>query len=437
VTFRPAAALALVIATLASAAPRGEQAARPRITAFVGARIIDGRTADAIERGTLVVENGRIIRIGPSDQVPVPDGAETIDVTGRTIVPGLVNAHGHVGETDGLRTGPDAYTEGNVRRQLGLYARYGVTTVFSLGGDREPGFRIRNEQDTASLERSRLYVAGPVVAAKTPPEARDAVNALADQHVDWVKILVDDNLGSSEKMPVPVYQTVIEVAHRRSLKVAAHMFYLDDAINLLRAGTDMLAHSVRDKEVDATLISLLRQQDVCLCPTLTREVSTFVYADTPDFFSDPFFTRDADPGVVQAMQDPTRQAAMRTSRSAELYRQGLDVALRNLKALSDAGVRIAFGTDTGPVGRFQGYFEHMELELMARAGLTPAQVLLAATRDAAACMGAAGKVGTLEPGAWADLLVLTANPLDDVRNFRTIESVWIAGNRVPGRPDNN
>lgn len=434
---RSGPALAAILAVAGGLAVRAQQPAATSIKAFVGARVIDGRGGDPIERGTVMVEQGKVTRVGPADAIVIPNGAERIDVTGKTIVPGLVNAHGHVGETDGMRTGPEAYTEGNVRRQLGLYARYGITTVFSLGGDREAGFRIRDEQETPALTRARLYVAGPVVTAKTPAEARDAVTGLADRRVDWVKIRVDDNLGTGEKMSVPVYQTVIEVAHRRNLKVAAHMFYLDDAVSLLRAGADMLAHSVRDRDIDATLIGLLKQRDVCACPTLTREVSTFVYASSPDFFKDPFFTREADQTVMAAMQEPARQESMRTSRSAQAYREGLDVALRNLKALSDAGIRIAFGTDTGPVGRFQGYFEHMEMELMAKAGLTPRQILAAATSDAARCMGVAGKVGTIEPGAWADLIVLGSNPLDDIRNMRTLESVWIAGNRVPAREESN
>jgi imidazolonepropionase-like amidohydrolase len=164
-----------------------------------------------------------------------------------------------------------------------------------------------------------------------------------------------------------------------------------------------------------------------------REVSTFVYESEPAFFADPFFLREADPAVLAELRDPRRQEGVRKSRAAQIYKTALEVASRNLKRLADAGVRIAMGTDTGPPARFQGYFEQMELELMAKAGLTPRQVLLSAAGDAARCLRLDGRVGTIRPGAWADLLVLAKNPLDDVRNTRTIESVWIAGNRVPGR----
>src|SRR6185295_18152619 len=130
------------------------------------------------------------------------------------------------------------------------------------------------------------------------------------------------------------------------------------------------------------------------------------------------------------LNDPQKQASMKNSKSAQQYKASLEIASRNLKKLSDAGVSIVMGTDTGPAARFQGYFEHMELDMMTKAGLTPMQALMSATGDAAKFMKLSGKIGTLEKGAWADMVVLGANPLDDIMNTRKIESVWIAGNRV-------
>jgi imidazolonepropionase-like amidohydrolase len=419
----------LLLILLLATAP--EAAAPARVKAFMGARAIDGSSATPTENAVIVVRDGRIEAVGA--KVPVPAGAERIDLAGKTVLPGLINAHGHVGDVVGLRSGPELNTTENVLRQLSLYARYGITTVFSLGGDAEPGFRARDAQDTASLDRARIHVAGPVIVAATPEEARLKVDEVAALKPDLVKIRVDDNLGTAAKMTPAVYRAVIEQAHQRGLKVAAHLYYLDDAKGLLRAGADFIAHSVRDRDVDDELIGLLKQRDVCLCPTLMREVSTFVYESEPAFFADPFFLRDADPAVLAELRDPTRQAGVRTSRSAQEYKKALEVASRNLKRLADAGVRIAMGTDTGPPARFQGYFEHMELELMAKAGLTARQVLASATADAARCMGAPAGAGTIRPGAWADFVVLGRNPLDDIRNTRTIESVWIAGKRVPRR----
>ena len=401
----------------------------PGLKAFTGARIING-AGSTIDDGVLVIRDGRVAAIGPSDAVSVPSDAERIDVTGRTIMPGLINTHGHVGATRGLESSPDLYTRDNLVRQLGLYARYGVTTVFSLGGDDQAGLDLRDEQDLM-LNRARLFVAGPVVTAETAEAARTVVDAVAEMGVDIVKIRVDDNLGSTTKMPEDAWRAVIERAHEHGLRVAAHIFYLADAKQLVEANVDFLAHSVRDADVDQELIDLMVERDVCLSPTLLREVSTFVYESRPDFFDDPFFLRDADAGVLADLEDPERQARVQNSDSAQRYKAALDVAMRNVKALADGGVRLAFGTDTGPVGRFQGYFEQLELERMVDAGLTPAQAIASATADAAACLEVDDDLGTLAMGMWADFVVLGANPLDDILNSRSVESVWIAGNQVP------
>ncbi|MGH9662017.1 MAG: amidohydrolase family protein, partial [Bryobacteraceae bacterium] len=345
--------------------------------------------------------------------------------------PGLVNAHAHVSDVQGLRSGPEFYTDENVTRQLGVYAKYGVTTVWSLGGDGAPAVKARDSQDTPSLARSRIYFAGPVIIGKTPEQARQMVVTAAAMKPDVIKIRVDDNLGSSQKMAPEVYRAVIEESHRLGFRVAAHIFYLDDAKALLRAGVDFIAHSVRDQEVDDELIALLKQRDICYCPTFTRELSTYVYESSPAFFKDPFFLREADPAVMRQLEEPERQAAMRENKSAQRYKAAVPLAQRNLKKLFDAGVRIAMGTDTGAsAGRFQGYLEHLELEMMAGSGLTPQQVLRSATGVAAACMQRSDRLGALEPGKWADFVVLDRNPLEDIRNTKTIAGVWVAGNPV-------
>jgi imidazolonepropionase-like amidohydrolase len=401
----------------------------PGLQAFVGARIIDGTGATPIEAGVLVVRDGRIEAVGSTDSVTVPADAEQIDVSGRTIMPGMVNAHGHVNNIQGL-TAAD-YTEAQVESQLGLYARYGVTTVFSLGGDGPESMTVRDRQDSTGLEQARIYVAGEIVLGPTPEEAREQVNAVADSGADVVKIRVDDNLGSGTKMTPETYQAVIETAHERNLKLTAHMYYLEDAKGLLEAGADLLAHSVRDVEVDDELVTLLRDTGVCYCPTLMREVSTFVYESRPDWFDDEFFSKEVDPEVIATL-DSEAWRERSSSPAAQTYKAQLEVAKANLKTLSDAGIPIAMGTDTGPAARFQGYFEHGELALMVEAGLTPMQAIVASTSSAAQCMEADADLGSLETGKWADFLVLGANPLDDIANTKTLETVYIAGNVVPG-----
>ena len=424
----------LAIGVAACGAPEPEPVApTPGLTAFTGARLIVGN-GDAIESGTLVVRDGRIESVGPTENTNIPDDATTVDLSGRTVTPGLINAHGHVNNVRGLESDPSFYTEGHVADQLTLYANYGITTVVSLGGDGPEGVAVRDREDE-NLTHARLRVAGDVIVADSPEQAAERVNAMADMNVDYIKIRVDDNLGTSQKMSPEIYQTVIETAHSRNLELAAHLYYLEDAKGLLNAGADFVAHSVRDETVDEELIGLLKTNDVCVSPTLMREVSTYVYETRPDFFDDPFFTKYADPGVLSVLEATEYQERIQNSQSAQTYKAQLEVAMRNVKALSDAGIRIAMGTDTGPAARFQGYFEHGELQLMVDSGLTPMQAIVASTGDAAACMGL-NEVGTLTSGKWADFVVYTGNPAGNIADSHTIESVWIAGNAVPGASGN-
>lgn len=396
------------------------------VTAFTGLTLIDGTGRAPIVNATLVTKDGRVLAAGPAARVTIPDGATRVALNGKTVIPGLVNAHGHVNTPDDLAT----------------YAAYGVTTVYSLGGEPASVFAERRAQRQSTVgatgggvsgahRYARVYAAGPVLTPTSPDDARAQVAAAAAQQVDIIKIRVDDNLGTAPKMTPDVYRAVIREAHARKLRVAVHFYYLADAKALLDAGADFMAHSVRDLDVDATFTAALKTSGHCYSPTIMREVSTFVYEATPPFFADSQFLAHANRQWMATVQEPARQQAMRTSASAQRYKAQLPVAMRNLKALADAGVPIAMGTDTGPMGRFQGYFELMELEMMVDAGLTPQQVLTSATRDAARCMQIDREVGTLEAGKWADFVVLNASPLEKISNVRRQHSVWIGGVRVP------
>ncbi|MFK7862960.1 MAG: amidohydrolase family protein [Pseudohongiellaceae bacterium] len=396
--------------------------------AFVGATIIDGTEAAPLIDGVVVISDGRIRSVGPRSDVDVPADAEILDVTGMTIMPGIVNAHAHVGGTVGLATGN--YNLENLTRQLSLFARYGVTTVNSLGGDEEEGFDLRNGQYHQNLLRSRIMVAGDVVTGTDIDTVRQQVNKNADRGANFIKVRVDDNLGRSEKMDPKLVDALIEQAALRRLPVAVHLFYLEDAKAILKAGASFIAHSIRDLIVDDEFMDLARNEDACYVPTLTREVSTFVYGGEPAFFDDPYFLKEVDENVLETLKNPERQARMASSASAAAYEAGLDIAMSNVKILYEAGVLIAMGTDSGPPARFQGYFSHLEMQMMADAGMAAIDVIRSATAVAAECLNASD-VGTLEPGKWGDLVLLRDNPLEDIGNTKSIEGVWIAGNRVP------
>jgi homoserine O-acetyltransferase len=403
------------MATLPGAAvPRWGAAGRAATKAFTGATLIDGTGHAPIRNATVLVRDGRVVTAGPAATVTIPAGAERIGLDGKFLMPGLINTHGHASSPADLAT----------------YAAYGITTVFSLGGEPPSVFAARAEQGTPSLARARVYLAGPVLAPATPAEARQQVADVAAQKVDIVKIRVDDNLGTTRKMTPDVYRAVIDEAHEWGLPVAVHLYYLADAKDVLAAGADFIAHSVRDLPVDAPFVAALKQRGACYTPTLMREVSTYVYESTPSFLSDSLFLTHANREWVAMVQEPARQASMKASASAQRYKAQLPVATRNLKTLFDAGVPVVMGTDTGPTGRFQGYFELMELELMVAAGLTPSQAVASATLGAARCMKLEGEIGTVAPGRWADFVVLDASPLERISNVRRIHPVWTAGNRI-------
>jgi len=325
--------------------------------------------------------------------------------------------------------------------QLRMYAQYGITTAYSLGSgpnDALEGLKLRDEQERTTLDRSRIYSAGLVIADTTPEAARASVDRNTDQKVDIIKIRVDGDDSNPNKMKPEIYRAVIDEAHKKGLRVASHLYYLKDAMGLLEAGTDVIAHSVRDQDVTPAFIAAVKQRNVGYIPTLTREISVFAYESTPTFFSDPFFLKGKSLYGKQVAQlsDPAAQAKVKSSPEAANIKKALVQAKRNLKTLQEAGVAIAMGTDTGAnlVGRWQGFFEHMELEQMVEAGLTPTQALLAATSGAAKVMKIDANLGTLQPGKWADFVVLNANPLTDIKNTRQIDSVWIGGHRLQSAP---
>lgn len=396
--------------------------------ALTGARVIDGTGAQPIENATIVIANGRIEAVGT--KVKIPAGATRVDMSGKTIMPGVINAHGHLS----FKFDESLSSREKLTRQLRVYSDYGVTTVVVLGtgqGDLDEAVKLREEQGHGTIDRARVYAAGPSLRnIKTADEARTKVDAYADAKADLIKMHIT---GSPEDTQPAVYKVLIDEAHKRGLRVAAHLFYIKDARGLLDAGVDVIAHSVRDQDVDAPLIAEIKRRDVGYIPTLTRDLAIFVYESTPPFFTDPFFLREAKFYRPQMMQlsDPAQQEKTRNNQEAQSIKQALKQANRNLKTLSEAGVSIGLGTDSGiNLGQWQGYFEHMEMEMMVKAGLTPMQALVAATGGAAHVWRLEQNLGTLQPGKQADLLVLNANPLTDIRNTRQIDSVWIGGRRL-------
>ncbi|HET8547356.1 MAG TPA: amidohydrolase family protein [Bryobacteraceae bacterium] len=411
--------------------------------------LIDGAGRAPVSSAAMVITDGRIAWVGPKAQLKPPSGAQAVDLTGKYIMPGIINLHGHLASTAGLTQDPKNYTRENLDRNLQTYASYGVTSVVSMGSDQDLVYQVRAEQRAGRPRATRIFTAGRGFTGKagyptsapgmkgvpfeveTPADVKKDIASLADRRVDIIKIWVDDHLGKERKIPMELSKAIIDAAHQHKLKVAAHIFYLNDAKQLVDNGLDALAHSVRDAPVDDALIATMKRHGAWqAAATLTREVSTFVYANPPAWLDDPFFTRSVTPDVIRTLKGDAYRKRVAADPDFDKLPGFLETAKRNLKRLVDAGVKYGFGTDTGPPARFPGFFEHMEMELMVDAGLTPMQVIQAATKNSAEFLGESKNLGTLENGRWADLIVLGRNPVESIKNTRTIEQVYIAGRRI-------
>jgi imidazolonepropionase-like amidohydrolase len=414
--------------------------------ALKGARLIDGTGKPAIENCVLVIDGDHVVAAGKSGSVSIPKDADVKDVSGKTIMPALINLHGHLGlSSNGADSVAGHYTEENVVKQLNKYLAYGVATVASFGQDEDDIYKVRDGQHEGTVGGARLYTAGHGFLEYTgkanpndhryrpqnPDEARADVRELAAHHPDYIKMWVDDGLGHGTKMQPAIYQAIIDEAHKQRIRVFAHEFYLGDAKALLAAGVDGFAHSIRDQAVDKEVMQAMKARGVFLIPTLVRDEVLFAYADNLKWLDDPFFHAGFEPAAVAFVRSPENVDKIRKDPDIAKYRTGLEMGKKNLKTLSDNGVKIAFGTDSGIPTRFPGYLEHRELQLMVEAGLTPMQAIVAATGTNAEILGGAKTFGTLQAGRRADFLVLDANPLDDIHNTEKLSAVWQSGKVVP------
>lgn len=406
--------------------------------------LIDGTGSAPVSDAAMVVEDGRVSWVGPASALEAPAGAETVDLGGKYVMPGIIDLHVHLGNVVDLTQDKKFYTRESIEKDLKTYASYGVTTVVSMGTDQDQIFAIRDEQRSGRPEMARVYTAGQGfvfeggyggLAGVNDPIASvadvdAAVAAQADKGVDLIKFWMDDELGAMPKMPYEMSKAIIDAAHSRNLPVVAHIFYLEDAKKLVEQGIDGLAHSVRDQPVDQELIDAMKREDTWqLAETLSREASMFVYGEPAPFLNDPFFTKSVSPAALELLASPERQSTVAGAKHYHDYPRFLETAQANLKRLAEGGVNYGFGTDSGPPGRFPGYFAHWELALMVDAGFTPAEALRTATGKAAEFLHAED-LGTLERSKWADFIVLDENPLADIKNSRTINAVYIAGRAV-------
>jgi imidazolonepropionase-like amidohydrolase len=412
--------------------------------------LIDG-TGGAPRPGIdLLIHGNSIAAVGAglSDQE-----AEVINLDGKTIMPTLISTHMHIGTLKDTTTSAANYTRANILRQLKKYSDYGVENVLSLGTDRPIIFSgFRDSSVAGFLPGARLYSAGYgfgtadapgknqsamdyVYRPSTPEEARKQVQELQKLRPAVVKIWVDDFNGSGPKMKPEIYQEIIRSCHQYKIRVAAHLYYLEDAQKLVYAGIDIIAHSIRDKEINDALLKEMKSRNIIYIPTLSLDEFAFIYGRQPEWINDPFFKNSLEPGVFELITNKANRDRIKASPNYQKNIAALEMAMRNLKKIYSYGILVSMGTDSGANPyRAQGFAEHHELELMVKAGLTPMEAIVVATKNAAVMLKIENKYGTLEKGKIADFIILSKSPEDNIRNTWEIESVWKAGKEVSKGP---
>ena len=442
---RTAALLGACAAMLLAAALPSAQAPAGAVL-YEGARLIPGDGSPAIERSALLVQNGTIARVGRQGDLTAPAGSMRVDLTGKTVMPTLIDIHTHTGFQKGATYRPENYSRDVILDDLNRALYFGVGIVVSEGID--PGdaaFRIRDEQAAGRLGGARLLTAGRGMGAPnagpgadtyrgiaydvtSEDEGRRFVRELAAQKVDFIKIWVDDRNGRAPELSAPLYRAIIDEAHAHGIRVNAHVFYLADAKSLVATGIDGFTHMARDKEFDEDIVREIVRRGVVIMPTL-QNTERGRHAEAPAslgaWLNGP--AGDALPSALKTKVLAGYQG--RTPQQAAAARERYAILQHSVAKLAAAGARIVLGGDTGLVDDPFGFAEHRELELMVEAGMTPMQAIVSATSRGADYLKLSN-TGTLAPGKRADLLVLDANPLDDITNTRRISQVFVNGRPV-------
>jgi imidazolonepropionase-like amidohydrolase len=383
------------------------QAPATGITVFEGARVIAGDGRAPLENASFVVNGARFEQVGRAADVRVPAGATRVNLAGKTVMPAILDTHTHLSQTREMLID-------DLRRR----AYFGIGAALSLGQDTtDASFQVR-AQTMPGL--ARFFTAGRGITAPEPgrttapywvtttAEARKAVQENAAKKVDIIKIWVDDRMGAVKKLSPELYTAVIDEAHKSGLRVIAHIYTLEDAKGTLRAGLDAFAHGVRDLDLDNEFMALVKQHpNLVLGPNMPdRGVVANIDWLRPSL----------SPAEFETLQKGN------TNRPDAQAFWGIQA--RNLAKMSAAGVRIVVGTDGNTP-----YAPHLEMADMVAAGMTPMQVIVAATRNGAQFLKLTD-AGTIETNKSADFLVLDANPLDDITNTRKIASVYLRGASV-------
>jgi imidazolonepropionase-like amidohydrolase len=442
--------ISIPLTVLAIAGMHRTHAQQPGPVFFEGARLIvgDGRV---IQNGAFVVENGRLAAVGAAGAVQRPAGSARVDLTGKTVMPALIDAHMHMGFENMTSWAARNYTRENVIDTLDRLAYYGVGAAFSTGTDPDDiALQIQQDQAAGRVSGARfVFAAGaaPPDAGPNPQllkelatlnrvvvhpitndaDARQAARQIAARKISFVKVWVTDRGGTQRKTTPEAYRALIDEAHKNNMRVVAHATdSLQDAKDLARAGLDGYIHGVLD--ADDEFVALAKKNDAFITPAQGLGLRTA--AGLPSWPADPFFQEATPPAFVERLLQQAAKAPPPAANAPSLDER-LSRPARMVKVLLSGGVRLAVGTDSGATPDYPpGYPIHREMEIYTRIGMTPQQVIVAATKAGAEALRLDKDMGTLEAGKLANLLVLNANPLDDIKNTRQIASVYLQGREL-------
>ena len=411
---------------------------------YEGARLIPGDGGPAIETSAFLVEKGRVTRVGKRGEVSAPANVARVDLSGKTVMPTIISTHVHPGFQKGLSYGAGNYTREVILNDLNLALYYGISVVMSQGIERgDLAIQMRDEQLAGKLGGALLLVAGRGIGApnagpgalaykgiayevSTEAQIRQAVREQAARKVNAIKIWVDDRGGRAPSLTPELTAAAADEARKHKLRISAHVYYHRDAIGLAAAKVDSFAHLVRDAVMDEQLLVSVIKNRVFVMPNMGGgERNT--HTAPPPWWDEPYLVgllKDTvSPEVIERMKG---LFAPRDPQVVETVRRTYNNVFRNTMRLKDAGARVILGSDTGLPDHIFGYAEQRELELMQSAGMTTMEVIVAATSRGAEYLQLPDR-GVLAPGKRADFLVLDANPLDDIRNTRSISRTFING----------
>ncbi len=442
----------LLLVSLVYAQPR-QQAG---VVVIQGATLITGTGSPSIRNSAILIENGRIRDVGPRNEVRIPKDASVIDARNKWIIPGLIDAHVHFSQSGGIYTRPDiidlrkwrsyememAWIKERLPYTFERYLASGVTGVVDCGG---PMWNFEVRETAAHTKKApRVAVAGPLIATYLPPttsttdpdivkpnspaQARDMVRQQLQHKPDLIKLWWVRQRGDNLDQQAQIMSAAIQESKSQGVRVAVHATELETAKAALRAGADILVHSVTDRLVDTEFINFVKDHDIPYITTLAVEDGYAMVMNQQVNLTD-IEQKLGDPEVIKTWSELAKIQPNEIPGGVPRFpaQPKRPVSYENLVILESAGVRIVAGTDAGNIGTVHGPALHHEMELMARAGLRPMDIIVSATKNASAVMGRETEVGTLQKGKFADLVILDADPLADIKNTRRIFKVMKAG----------